>query len=105
MYTACKYMKVDSGLLVVFETGISPGSVLSLDIDRIENDPYLKIGREHYIRLDNAVIDCLKKCKRLHIAVSGPFESLISLQGTIEIDDVSIGKLLAYIEIGMPHNP
>ncbi len=99
MYTAHKYMKMDRGLLAVFEKGISFGSGLPLDVVRIENDPHLKIGQDHYLRLDDETIECLKGCNRLHIATSGPFESQITLQGTIEIDDISIGKLLAYVEM------
>ena len=49
--------------------------------------------------LDNETIECMKGWNHLYIAVSGPFESLISFHGTIEIDDISIGKLLAYVEI------
>jgi hypothetical protein len=99
MYTAYKYMKMDRGLLAVFEKGISFGSGLPLDVVRIENDPYLKIGQDHYLHLNDETIRCLKGCNRLHIAMSGSFESLITLQGTIEIDDITIGKLLAYVEM------
>jgi hypothetical protein len=99
MLTAYKYMKMHGGLLAVFEKGISLSPGLSLDVVRIENNPYLKIGREHLLRLDSETIECLKSCNRFHIAVSGPFESRITLQGTVEIDDIAIGKLLAYIEI------
>lgn len=99
MYTAYKYMKMDRGLLAIFEQGISLSSELPLDVVRIENDPYLKIGRDHFLHLDGETIECLKDCNRLNIAVSGPFESRITLQGTIDIDDVSIGKLLAYVEM------
>ena len=99
MHTTYKYMKMDRGLLLVFEQRISFGSVLSLNVVKVENDPYLKIGQDHYLRLDEEAIDCLKDCHRLHIAVSSPFESRIILQGTVEIDDVSIGKLLAYVEM------
>ncbi|MDX9823078.1 MAG: hypothetical protein RBT20_14185 [Syntrophales bacterium] len=99
MYTAYKYMKMDRGLLAVFEKGISLGPGLSLDIVRIEKDPYLKIGQDHYLRMNDEMMELLKGCNRLHIAVSGPFENLITLQGTIEIDDISIGKILAYVEM------
>ena len=51
------------------------------------------------IHLDNETIEYLKGCNHLHIAVSDFFESRIVLQGTIEIDDVSKGKLLAYVEM------
>lgn len=99
MHTAYKYMKMDKGLLLVFETRLSFGSGLSLNVVKIENDLYLKIGQDHYVHLDGDTIDCLKDWNRLHVAVSGSFESRITLQGTIEIDDISIGKLLAYVEM------
>ncbi len=99
MHTAYKYMKIDKGLLLVFEERISFGSGLSLNVVKIENEPYLKVGQDHYVRLDNDTIDCLKDCNRLHMAVSGLFESRIIIQGTVEIDDISIGKLLAYVEM------
>ena len=99
MLTAYKYLKMNGGLLAVFEKEISFGPGLSLDVVRIEDNPYLKIGRDHYIRLDEATIECFKDCNRIHIAVSDLFESRIALQGTIEIDDVSKGKLLAYVEM------
>lgn len=99
MHTAYKYMKMDKGLLVVFEEGISFGLVLPLDVVKVENDSYLKIGQDHYFRLDDETIDCLKDCNRLHIGVSSSFESRISIQGTVEMDDISIGKLLAYVEM------
>ena len=84
---------------MIFEKGISLGPGLPLDVVRIENDPYLKIGQEHFLRLDVETIASLKSSSSLHIAVSGPFESWIALQGTIEIDDISKGKLLAYAEM------
>lgn len=99
MLTAYKYMKMNGGLLAIFEKEISFSSGLSLDVVRIENDPYLKIGRIHYIRLDEETIEYLENCNRIHIAVSDLFESRITLQGTIEIDDISKGKLLAYVEM------
>lgn len=99
MLTAYKYMKMNGGLLAVFEKGISFGSRLTIDVVRIESDTYLKIGHDHFLRLDDNTIECLKGCNRLHIAVSDHFESRIFLQGTIEIDDISIGKVLAYIEM------
>ena len=99
MLTAYKYLKMNGGLLAVFEKGISFGQGLPLNIVMIEDDPYLKIGRDHYIRLDKETIDCLESCNRIHIAVSDLFESRIALQGTIEIDDVTKGKLLAYVEM------
>ena len=99
MYTTYKHMKINAGLLLVFEKEIPFGPGLSLDVVRIENDPYLRIGRDHFIRLDGETLECLKDCNRLHIAVSSLFESRMTLQGTIEIDDVSKGKLLAYVEI------
>lgn len=99
MLTAYKYMKTDKGLLAIFEGGIPLSPGLSLEVVRMENYPYLKIGQDHFLRLDEETIECLKNCNRLHIAVSGPFESRVSFQGTIEIDDVSIGKLLAYVEM------
>lgn len=98
MQTAYKYMKLEKGLMAVFEKGISRTSGVPLNIVRIENNPYLKIGQDHYLRLDDETINCIKTCNRLHIGVSGLFESKITIQGTIEIDDISIGKLLAYIE-------
>ncbi len=99
MFTAYKYMKANGGLLVIFEKGISLSPGLSLDVVRIENDPYLKIGQEHFLSLKAETIESLKATNRLHIAVSGYFESCIVLQGTIEIDDISKGKLLAYVEM------
>ena len=99
MHTAYKYMKMEKGLLIVFEKKISFGSGLSLNIVRIENAPYLKIGQDHYFRLDDETIDCLKNCNRIHVGISDSFESRITIQGTIEIDDISIGKLLAYVEM------
>ncbi len=99
MHTAYKYMKMDKGLLLVFEKRFSFTPGLSLNVVKIENNTYLKIGQDHYVPLDDDTIDCLKDCSRLHIAVSGPFESQINLQGTVEIDDISIGKLLAYVEM------
>jgi len=99
MLTAYKYMKMNGGLLAIFEKGITFGSRLTLDVVSMENDPYLKIGRNHFLRLDDETIEHLKGCNRLHIAVSDHFESLITLQATIEIDDISIGKVLAYIEM------
>ena len=99
MVTAYKYLKMNGGLLAVFEKGISFSQGLPLNIIMIENDPYLKIGQDHYIRLDKETIECLESCNRIHIAVSDLFESRITLQGTIEIDDVAKGKLLAYVEM------
>lgn len=99
MFTAYKYMKMERGLLAIFEEGIPLSPGLSLEVVRMEKYPYLKIGRDHFLRLDEETIECLKDCSRLHIAVSGPFDSRISFQGTIEIDDISIGRLLAYVEM------
>ena len=99
MFTAYKYMKMERGLLAIFEEGIPLSPGLSLEVVRMEKYPYLKIGRDHFLRLDEETIECLKDCNRIHIAVSGSFESRISFQGTIEIDDISIGRLLAYVEM------
>ncbi len=99
MYTAYKHLKMNGGLLAIFEKGIALSPGLPLDVVRIENDPYLRIARDHFIRLDLEMIEDLKDCNRLHIAVSSLLESRITLQGTIEIDDISKGKLLAYVEM------
>ena len=99
MHTAYKYMKMDKGLLMVFEKKISLGPGLPLNVVRIENDPYLKIGQDHYFRLDDETIDCLKNCNHIHVGISDSFESRITIQGTVDIDDISIGKLLAYVEM------
>jgi hypothetical protein len=104
MLTAYKFMKMNEGLLAVFEKEISFGSRLTLDVVRIESDTYLKIGRDHLLRLEDETIECLKGCNRLHIAVSDHFESRITIQGTIEIDDISIGKVLAYIDMKRKRN-
>ena len=69
MLTAYKYLKMNGGLLAIFEKGISFGQGLPINIVRIEDDPYLKIGRDHYIRLDKETIECLENCKigRAHV--------------------------------------
>lgn len=99
MVTAYKYMKMNGGLLAVFEKSIVFGSRLTLDVVSIEHNPYLKIGRDHFLRLDNETIECLKGCNNIYIAVSDHFESHMTFQGTVAIDDISIGKVLAYIEM------
>ena len=100
MITAYKYMKMNGGLLAVFEKSVVFGSRLTLDVVNVERNPYLKIGTDHFLRLDDKTLECLKDCNRIYIAVSDNFESRMTFQGTIEIDDISIGKILAYIEIG-----
>jgi len=100
MITAYKYLKLKDGILLVFEKEmLFDGTDVVINFERIGNSNYLKIREEHFVSLNEEIFEWLKKTKKLYIAVSEVFDSKIEIQEAIVIDDISVGKLLAYMDI------
>ncbi len=60
---------------------------------------FIKLGQTHLIPTDFGFLEWLKETKRVYLASSGHFEPEIRICGTVEFDDLIIGRILAYSEL------
>ncbi|MEI7636055.1 MAG: hypothetical protein WCJ37_02030 [Syntrophus sp. (in: bacteria)] len=96
-----KQIILDSGLLVLFEQSPVPGAENTslFQLVRADNAFLLKVGKNHLVPLSVNTIDCLMRTRRLYFAVSKKDDLYGGLVGILDIDDVAVGKLVAYLEV------
>jgi hypothetical protein len=100
MITAYKYLILEDGILLVFEKELPLDDNIPIDVIKgTDNDNYLRIKGSHLAKMNTELINWLKETKRLYVASSEMFDLKIKMQGAIELDDISMGKLLAYMEM------
>lgn len=101
MITSYKYLKFVDGVFLIFEKGMKfKGKEMPIDLVEQSGVFYLRIGETHFVFLEPDIIGHLIKTKKLYISVSNVFDTKIEMQGAIELDDISLGKLMAYMEMG-----
>jgi hypothetical protein len=100
MHISYKYLDVGKGLLVIFEEKTPNQSKIPMTIVKLGEMHYLSLYENFLIPLTPEILDILSRTKHLHIAYSNIFDTKVQMQGTVELDDVLIGKILAYIEMG-----
>jgi len=100
MNAAYKYLRLPDGILFVFESEMFLDETdIPVDFIKQGNSNYLKINETHFVPLDKEVMEWLKETKKLYVASSEMFDPKIKMNGTIELDDISVGKILAYMEM------
>jgi hypothetical protein len=99
LFIAYKYLNLGNGLLVVFDNKLTVSPNISMTIKKTDNNCCLVLDENYLIPLSDDIIDHLTKTKKIYIAYSDIFDNRMEPLGTIELSDISMGKLLAYIEI------
>ena len=99
MFVAYKYLNLDNGLLVVFENRLPVCPNISISVKKMDNDCYLALDENYLIPLKNDIVEHLTKTKKIYIVYSDIFNIKMDPQGVIEINDILMGKLLAYMEM------
>ena len=96
-----KQIILDSGLLCLFEHAPEPAAENAslFLLVRTDNAFLLKGGENHLVPLAVTTIDCLMRTRRLYFAVSEKADTYGGLVGILDIDDVAVGKLVAYLEV------
>ncbi len=100
MHIAYKYLKLEDGILLIFEAPLLfDKQDVPLGYTNFEGNKYLKLGEQHWIEIAPHIIKWLVESKKLYIASSDIFSKQIDFNGTITLTDISIGKLVAYMEM------
>lgn len=105
MLVAYKYGVLQDGLMVVFERPMPKEAFdrsaddIILEVVQGRDNVFLRFGETHAVSLEPEILDALSRTKRLVLAVSDLFERKITIEQTVEFDDVMLGRLLAYAEI------
>ncbi len=106
MEIAYKFLKLPNGILVVFERSFEEsGEKVTVEFVTKNGKSFIKLGQNHLIPSDFGLLDWLKETRRIYIAFSGHFEPEIRICGTVEFDDLIIGRILAYSELAPKLNP
>jgi hypothetical protein len=89
-------------LLVVFDTVGSMQGLNCMPLAYVSErgQPYFRIGDDLYVPLDKDVMEYLKGAKKILLGESGIDEIKIRFVGQVSVDPLSVGKLLAYWEMG-----
>jgi hypothetical protein len=99
MFIAYKYLNLGNGLLVVFDGQFSISPDISISIKKKDDNCYLSINDDYLIPLINETIEHLTKTKKIYVAYSDIFDIRMEPLGTIELSDILMGRLFAYMEI------
>lgn len=97
-----KQIVLDSGLLVIYEEDIT---------DELESQPIqvvvvgnaccLLLGKNHLVLPILDSFDCIAMTRRILIAFSKADDILGVMTGVYTIDDMAMGKMIAYVESGL----
>lgn len=100
MTIAYKFLRLPDGVLFVFEKGmVFEGEETPITFVVKGKKNYLKILESHYIPLDEKIMGHLVETKRLYIGSSEITEPEIRIDGIIDLNDISMGKIIAYYEM------
>ncbi len=89
----------DNGLLVIYENNLKPEDGRSdLQVINLADSLFLRIDKKHIIRIDNLIFDCIMKTRKITIAACGQQDVIGIEVGYIDITDVHLGKIIAYLE-------
>jgi len=95
-----KLIASDYGLFVIFDQGIQAEEdrVPEYHLAKKDNLFLLQIGKWHLILLDMLVLECVIKTRKILFAVSSKEEFNGNIIGVLELDEMSIGKIVAHLE-------
>jgi hypothetical protein len=95
-----KQIVLESGLLVLFEQTVETklGEAPPFQLVRKGNAFLLQVGEYHLVPLDVIVLDCIVMTRRLYFGVSEKTDISGVVMGILDIDEMSIGKIVAHQE-------
>ena len=97
-----KQVILENGLLVIYEEEVACDDA-PLQVVTIRDTCYLLVGTAHLILLSVGVFECIEMTRKIFLAKSEQSSVSVAVQGHTVIDDVAMGKLIAYLEIGLEH--
>lgn len=92
-----KQIILENGLLVIYEKDVDYENA-TLQVVKIDDSCFLRVGEAHLILLSVDDFDCIEKTRKIYLAESEKTDVSGVVQGFVEIDDMSMGKLIAYLE-------
>ena len=95
-----KQIASDAGLFVIFDQDIEAEEdrLPEYHLAKKDNLFLLQIGKRHLVLLDMFVLECLIRTRKLLFAVSSKEEIHGNIIGVLELDEMSIGKIVAHLE-------
>ena len=99
MIISYKHILLENGLLALFEKNVDADDPSRLQAVRAGNAYFLMVGEFRLIPLGSEILDCIARTKRIYLAVGGQNDSLGFMKGYVEIDDISLGRLIAHWEV------
>jgi len=96
-----KIIPLTNGFIALFETPIQQETENSLYLGIYEKDKdlFLTIGDHHLIKIEKEIIPLIETAERIFIGVCKKNDKIAKIICSIEIDKITIGKLIAYYEI------
>lgn len=95
-----KQIILENGLLVIYEKDMDYGNA-TLQVVKIDDSCFLRVGEVHLILLSLDVFDCIETTRKIYLAESEKTDVSGAVRGYVEIDDRAMGKLTAYLEGAM----
>jgi hypothetical protein len=97
MNIAYKYLEINKGLIVFFEKEIPFfNNQTDIEFKHEKDGDFLCIGTNHHIPLQSDFLNVLPKADVLFIAVGMKDRYDSKIQGGINLDKLSIGRVMAY---------
>ena len=95
-----KQIASDYGLFVIFDQDIESEEDQTPEYQLTKKDDLylLQIGKRHLVLLDMFVLECLIRTRKLLFAVSSKEEIHGNIIGVLELNEISIGKIVAHLE-------
>ena len=99
-----KQIILETGLLVIHENAVDYENA-SLHVVKIDGSCHFLMGEAHLILLYPGVLECLEKTRRVYLAYCEKNDLAVYVQWHTDIDDMAMGKLIAYLEISEAETP
>ena len=95
-----KQIASDAGLFVIFDQDIEAEEdrLPEYHLAKKDNLFLLQIGKRHLVLLDMLVLECLIMTRKILFAFSNKEEIHGNMIGVLELDEMSIGKIVAHLE-------
>ncbi len=94
-----KQIFLDSGLLVIYEKDLEENAEKQpVQVVKLGDSCCLKLGYDHLVLLDRDSFGCIAMTRKILLAISKSENISGDLVGMFEIDDMAMGKLVAYLE-------
>ena len=95
-----KQIASDYGLFVIFDQNIEAeeGYVPEYQLAKKDDLYLLQIGKRHLVLLDMFVLECVIMTRKILFAISSKEGIHGNIIGVLELDEMSIGKIVAHLE-------